>query len=191
MVGQDLSSPTTHCWGKERMGLAGQEGFGEGGGGDSCLELFSIVESDHHSRHHPSSEECLQDVPGYSISYQVEVQRIFPLGWKELAWHGCTGTIEYSLLQEEALSPTRSSWGWSDHPHNSLHKKGLSFLSTDEQINSEQWCRLLRCGWVPDPHPGGLSVPVEQQGLHEGDDLSAGIVSRTHDGHVQQLRRNT
>lgn len=54
-----------------------------GRGADSCLELFSVIESDGHSRHHPCSEECLQDASGYSISYQVEVQRIFPFGWKE------------------------------------------------------------------------------------------------------------
>lgn len=70
------------------MGLARQERMGRWGGGgdttrDSCLELFSVIESDHQSRHHPCPEERLQDVSGYSIRYQVEVQRIFPFGWKE------------------------------------------------------------------------------------------------------------
>lgn len=51
----------------------------------SCLELLSIVEADHHSWHHPCSEECLQYVSGYGISYQVEVQWIFPFGWRKLA----------------------------------------------------------------------------------------------------------
>lgn len=71
------------------MGLAGQERGGREagvGGADSCLELFSIIESDRHSWHHPCLEVCLQDASGYSISYQVEVQRIFPFGWKESTW---------------------------------------------------------------------------------------------------------
>lgn len=72
--------PTTA--GSKKVGLAGQK---TRGGEDSCLELFSIIEADHHSWYHPCSEECLQDVSGYGIGYQVEVQRIFPFGWRKLA----------------------------------------------------------------------------------------------------------
>ena len=34
-----------------------------------------------------------------------------------------------------------------------------------------------------------LAVPVEQQGFHQGDDISAGVMSRTDDGHLQELGR--
>lgn len=34
-----------------------------------------------------------------------------------------------------------------------------------------------------------LAVPVEEHGLHQGDDVSAGVMTRTHDSHLQELGR--
>lgn len=80
-TGSLLSGPPPAAGSKKRMGLAGRECRGR----DSCLELFSIIEADRQSWHHPCSEERLQDVSGYGIGYQVEVQRIFPFGWRKVA----------------------------------------------------------------------------------------------------------
>lgn len=34
-----------------------------------------------------------------------------------------------------------------------------------------------------------LAVPVEEHGLHQGDDVSARVMTCTHDGHLQELGR--
>lgn len=41
---------------------------------------------------------------------------------------------------------------------------------------------------TPDrPSPSTPGLPVEEQGLDQRDDISAGVVSSTHDCHVQEL----
>ena len=58
--------------------MRSQKGVQKGQG--SCLELFQVIEADPDSRHHPRVEEHLQNVPGHSISHQMEMQWIFPWG---------------------------------------------------------------------------------------------------------------
>lgn len=47
--------------------------------------------------------------------------------------------------------------------------------------------RLRSASTPAAPPPPHLAVPVEEQGLDQSDDVSAGVVSCTHDGHVQEL----
>lgn len=145
---------------EERVGgQAGEEEKGQ----DSCLELLGVIEADTDRGHHPGVKERLQDVPGHGVGHQVEVQWVFP-------WGGMGGG------EESWEAPKGTTW---DQPHPRRLRGGNTHLAI--------LARLLSClqAWPPLPPTPGL--PVEEQGLDQRDDISAGVVASTHDRHVQEL----
>lgn len=70
-------------------------------------------------------------------------------------------------------------------------QRGPSPTPSGSEAENTDFAILLQTLFPPPlltaPPPQHLALPVEEQGLDQGDDISAGFVSRTHDCHVQEL----
>lgn len=81
------------------------------------------------------------------------------------------------------MGPRRNYKGRSPAPRGSEEEAPIAITSFSLPSSGYSY------GLLPGRKGTVLAVPVEQQGLHQGDDISAGVMSCTDDGHLQELGR--